>query len=196
MTILTEESVIKFLYWYSPVVSGLLTSLHICEGLFLFPDNPMLFYYSFCKKTPFPSDMINENAIVFKIYVTLFITPSLIAEMCSHIAILIKQTRIENNATVYMVKDDQLVSRQRHHRNVISAVGHFVSFALNLFETFLHIYALYFFFDFETVTILRNLNFFFLPSIKFSIYPLIETLFSETLRGTLFPKIVYAPFYL
>ena len=196
MTIITEESVIKFLYWYSPVVSGLLTSLHIFEGLFLFPDNPMLFYYSFCKKTPFPSDMINENAIVFKIYVTLFITPSLIAEMCSHIAILIKQTRIENNATVYMVKDDQLVSRQRHHRNVISAVGHFVSFALNLFETFLHIYALYFFFDFETVTILRNLNFFFLPSIKFSIYPLIETLFSETLRGTLFPKIVYAPFYL
>ena len=193
MTFLTEESVMKFLYWYSPVLSGLLTSLHIVEGLFFYPDNPMIFYYSFCKKTSFPSDMINE-VIIFKIYVTLFIIPSLIAEMCSHIAILIKQTSIENNATVYMVKNDQLVSRQRHHRNVISAMGHFVSFALNLFETFLHIYALYFFFDLETVTIVRNLNFFFLPSIKLSIYPLIETLFSETLRDTLFPKIVYTPF--
>ena len=192
-TLFAEESIMKFLYWYSPVLSGILTTLHIIEGYFRFPDKPMIFYYSFCMKTSFPSDVINE-VIVFKIYVTIFMIPSLIAEMCSHIAVLVKQTRIENKATVYMVKNDQRISRQRHQRNVISAVGHFLSFALNLFETFLHIYALYFIFDFETVTIIRNLNFFFLPSIKFAIYPLVETLFSETLRDSLLPQIMYAPF--
>ena len=191
--LVTEENVIRFLLWFSPVLSGLLTTLHITENIVLFPDKPMLFYYSYCKKTSFPSDMINE-IIVFKIYVTIFMIPSLIAEMCSHITILVKQTRIENKATVYMVKNNQRISRQRHHRNVISAVGHFLSFALNLFETFLHINALYFFFDLETVTLIRNLNFFFLPSIKFAIYPLVETLFSETLCNSLLPQIVYVPF--
>ena len=192
-TLVTEESVIRFLFWFSPVLSGILTTLHIIEGYFRFPDNPMIFFYSFCKKTSFPSDMINE-IIVFKIYVTIFMIPSLIAEMCSHITILVKQTRIENKATVYMVKNGRRISRQRHHRNVVSAVGHFLSFVLNLFETFLHINALFFFFDMETVTIIRNLNFFFLPSIKFAIYPLVETLFSETLRDSLLPQIVYVPF--
>ena len=116
--------------------------------------------------------------------------PSLIAEMCTHIAVLVKQTRIENKATVFLVKNNQLVTRQRHHRNIISSLGHFLSFSLSLFETFLHMNALYFFFDFEMVTMIRNLNFFFLPSIKFTVYPLIETMFSETLRESLFPKLL------
>ena len=182
----------KILYWFGPILSGLLTSLHIIEGLVSFSDTPMLFYYSFCRKTPFPSDMIDE-VIVFKIYVTFFMAPSLVGEMCCHVSVLFKQTRIENKASVYLVKNNELVTRHRHHRNVISAAGHFISFALNLLETFLHINALYFFFDFETVTLIRNLNFFFLPSTKFTIYPLIETLFSETLRESLFPKVLYSP---
>ena len=171
------------------MLSAILTSLHTIEGFIHFPDNPMIFYYSFCKKTPLPTDRVHEM-IVFQIYVTFFMVPSLIAEMFTHIAVLVKQTRIETKATVFLVKNNQLVTRQRHHRNIISSFGHFLSFALNLCETFLHMNALYFFFDFEMVTMIRNLNFFFLPSIKFTIYPLIETLFSETLRESLFPKLL------
>ena len=183
----------KFLYRYSPVLSALLMTTHIIENFARYPNNPMLFYYSFCKKSPFPSDLI-DDAMTFKIFVTIVITPSLIAEMCIHIAVLVKQTRIENNATVYIVKNDQRVSRQRHQRNVISALGHFVSFALSMLETFLLVHAFYFIKDFETVTTVRNLNMFLIPSINFFVYPFIETLFSEKLRESFCksPKTWYA----
>ena len=183
----------KFLYRYSPVLSALLMTTHIIENFVRYPNNPMLFYYSFCKKSPFPSDLI-DDVMIFKIFVTLVITPSLIAEMCIHIAVLVKQTRIENNATVYIVKNDQRVSRQRHQRNVISALGHFVSFALSMLETFLLVHAFYFIKDFETVTTVRNLNMFLIPSINFFVYPFIETLFSEKLRESFCksPKTWYA----
>ena len=39
--------------------------------------------------------------------------------LCFHLSILVKQTRIESRATVYIVKNDRLVSRMRHQRNVI-----------------------------------------------------------------------------
>ena len=39
--------------------------------------------------------------------------------LCFHLCILVKQTRIESRATVYIVKNDRLVSRMRHQRNVI-----------------------------------------------------------------------------
>ena len=42
------------------------------------------------------------------------IVPSLVAELCVHVAVLVKQTRIESRATVYVVKNNVLVSRQRH----------------------------------------------------------------------------------
>ena len=181
VTFITEDGAMKFLYWYSPVLSGLIVTLNIIENLVLFTDNPLLFHYSFCKKTPFPADLF-DNVTIIKIFVTIVFIPGLIAEMCLHIAVLVKQTKIENNASVYIVKNDQQVSRQRHQRNVVSAVGHFLSSALRLLETFLLIHAIYFIDDFEVLTMAWTLTFFFVPSINFFLYPFIETLFSENLR--------------
>ena len=180
VTFITEDSAMKFLYWYSPILSGLTMTLHIIESLMLYSDKPMLFHYSFCKKTPFSSDLY-DNVHIMKIGVTIIMIPSMIAEMCIHIAVLVKQTQIENNASVYIVKNDQRVSRQRHQRNVVSAMGHFGSFAFRMLETFLVIHAFYFIDDFETLTIAWNLSMFFIPSINFFIYPFIETLFSNNL---------------
>ena len=183
MTFIAEESVMKYLYWYSPILSAMIMSLHIIENVVRYPDTPILFCYSFCKKSPFPPYLFNE-IVVFNSFVAFIMTPSLIAEMCIHITVLVKQTNIENRASVYIVKNDQRVSRQRHTRNVISAVGHFLSFALSMLETFLLVHAFYFFKDIETVATIRNVNMFLLPSIIFLVYPLIETLFSENLRGS------------
>ena len=198
MTFITEENMIKFLYWYSPILSVLIMILHIIENFLRYPTTPMLFYYSCCKKSPYPSNLI-DDAMIFKIFVTLVMTPSLIAEMCIHISVLIKQTRIENKATVYIIKNNQRVSRQRHQRNVISAVGHFLSFSISILETFLLVNAFYFLKDIETVTIVRNLNMFLIPSINFFVYPFIETLFSENLRERFFcksPKTWYSQIHL
>ena len=178
LTFITEDSTVKFLYWYSPVLSGLIITLHIIENLVLLSNNPMLFHYSFCKKTPFSSDLF-VNVNIMKIFMAIVMIPSMIVEMCFHIAVLVKQTRIENNASVYIVKNDQRVSRHRHQRNVISAMGHFLSFALRMLEVSLMIHTS-FFIDFP---IHWTLNMFFIPSINFFIYPFIETLFSDNLRG-------------
>ena len=182
----------KFLYWYSPFLSGIIMIFHIVENFVRYPSNPMLFYHSFCKKSPFPSDLI-DDVIIFKIFVMIVMTPSLIAEMCIHIAVLVKQTKIENNASVYIIKNDHRVSRQRHQRNVISAIGHFMSFAISMLETFLLVHAFYFITNFETLTIVRNLDMFLIPSINFFIYPFIETLFSKNLRESFCksPKTLY-----
>ena len=157
-------------------------TLHITESFVLYSGNPMLFHYSFCRKTPFSRDLY-ENVNVIRIFLTVIMIPSVISEMCIHIAVLIKQTKIENSASVFIIKNDQHVSRQRHKRNVVSAMGNFLSFALRMLETFLVIHAFYFIDDLETLTLIWNLSMFFIPSITFSLYPLIETLFSENLRA-------------
>ena len=158
-------------------------TLHIIENVLVLPDNPMLFHYSFCKKTPFSSDMF-DSVIIIKMFLTIVTIPSLITEMCIHVTILVKQTRIESNASVYIVKNAQLVSRQRHQRNVVSAIGNFFSFSLRTVETFLMFHTFYFIDDFEiaTATTAWNLSMFLIPSINFFLYPFIETLFSENLR--------------
>ena len=178
---ISEDGAMKFLYWYSPILTGLIMTLHIMESLMLHSDSPMLFHYSFCMKTPFSSELY-DTVNVMRSVVALIMIPSMIAEMCLHIAVLLKQTRIENNASVYIVKNDQQVSRQRHKRNVVSALGHSMSFALRFVEVFLVIYAFNFIDDVETLTIAWNLSMFFIPSISFFLYPLIETLFSDNLR--------------
>ena len=192
-TFITEESIMKFLYWYSPFLSGLVMTLHIIENFVQFPGNPILFCYSFCKKSSFPSDFTDVN-FIFKIFVIMIMTPSLIGEMCIHIAVLVKQTKIENNASVYIIKNGHHVSRQRHQRNVVSAMGHFVTFAISMLETFLLVHAFYFITNVETLTNVRNLSMFFIPSIKFFVYPFIETMFSENLRDSFCrsPKTWYA----
>ena len=105
----------------------------------------------------------------------------------------------KNKATFYIIKNNQRVSRQRHQRNVISAVGHFLSFAISMLETFLLVNAFYFLKDIETVTTVRNVNMFLIPSINFFVYPFIETLFSENLRESFFcksPKTWYSQIHL
>ena len=193
LTFITEERVMKFLYWYSPFLSGLVMTLHIIENFIHYPVNPILFCYSFCKKSPFPSEFTDVN-LIFKIFVIMIMTPSLIGELCIHTAVLVKQTKIENNASVYIIKNGHRVSRQRHQRNVISAMGHFVTFAISMLETFLLVHAFYFITNIETLTNVRNLSMFFIPSIKFFVYPFIETMFSENLRDSLCrsPKTFYA----
>ena len=163
------------------MLSGLVMTLHTIESFVLYSENPMLFHYSFCMKTPFSKDLYG-NVNVMRIALTVVMIPSVIAEMCTHIAVLIKQTKIENNASIFIIKNDQHVTRQRHKRNVVSAMGNFLSFALRLLETFLVIQAFYFTDDLEALAFIWNLSMFFIPSITFSLYPLIETLFSEKLR--------------
>ena len=104
----------------------------------------------------------------------------------AYAAIFIKQLILEAQSSVHIERDIQVVSRGRHQRNVISAIGHFVSFIVSCSETTLLYLTLYFFPVTEkTLVTLQNLITFFFPCMNFVIYPLIETMCSQNLRDTL-----------
>ena len=104
----------------------------------------------------------------------------------AYAAIFIKQLILEAQSNVHIERNIQVVSRGRHQRNVISAIGHFVSFIVSCSETTLLYLALYFFPVTEkTLVTLQNLITFFFPCMNFVIYPLIETMCSQNLRDTL-----------
>ena len=115
---MNEEGVLKLLLWFSPTLSALLIVLQIGENFVRFSDSPVLFYYSYCAKTTFPMEDI-DDLVVFKLLM-LCTVPVLIGEMCCHIAILVKQWQIESKATVYIIKNNRRVSRQRHRRGAFT----------------------------------------------------------------------------
>ena len=100
-----EEGVLKILFWFSPALSAILIVLQIGENFVRFSDRPVLFYYSYCAKTPFPAEVVGDLA-VFKLMM-LCTVPVLIGEMCCHIAIFAKQWKIEARATVYVRNQEQ-----------------------------------------------------------------------------------------
>ena len=147
-------------------------------------NSPSLFFYSYCAKVHFYPD-VKKKSIVFMVY-GLFSIACLISEMGCHLAILLKQTSIEKRANVYVIKNNRLVSNHRHTRNIVSALGHFATFAICMVQLFLLMNAFVFFIeDKEMLVSMRSLTMFFMPATEFLIYPLIETIFSERLRSTL-----------
>ena len=184
-----EENVFKLLTVIAPLTSGLFTTLYLVENVAMhgLSSPPGLFFYSYCGKTPFHPDVVNES-IIFLAYGLVCIS-CLVSGMICHLVILFKQTRIESGASVYVLKDNKVISSRRHHRNIVSFMGNFVSFILNLAQLSLLLNTFYFFIeDEEILATMRNLIYFFLPATEFLIYPLIETIFSESLRRTFHPS--------
>ena len=165
-------------------MSFIISSFHIVEeissnGI----DSSDLFFLSYCGKAPFDPG-VKKKSILFFVYGILAII-CLVLEMGCHIIVLFKQTRIETRASVYILKDNRVVSNQRHNRNIVSTLGHFASFMISMAQLFLLFYSLYFFVeDEEIMSKMRTLTMFLSPATEFLLYPLIETIFSERLRST------------
>ena len=166
-------------------MSGIFATFHLVEVVSLNGlDSPSLFFFSYCAKVPFHPE-VKKKSIIFLVY-GIFAIASLVSEMGCHLTILFRQTRIESRANVYVLKDNKVVSNQRHHRNIVSALGHFATFIICMAQLFLLMNTFYFFIENEEILVtMRSLNMLFIPAIEFFIYPLIETIFSERLRGTL-----------
>ena len=74
----------------------------------------------------------------------------------------------------------------RHQRNVVSVLGHFVTFAVCISTHVFLMSGLYLVSDNDKLKRLQNMFYFCLTCIIFCVNPLIETLLSETLRNSLF----------
>ena len=106
-----EESLISVLYWICPLLASLLTTCTMAENFVFNSDKPMLFFYSYCSKTPYDTDIFS-NQIVPTLSMCCMML-SLFAELCVHMAIFIKKTKIETRAEVYEFRGARIVSRYR-----------------------------------------------------------------------------------
>ena len=171
----------RLLFWLCPLASGCLTTLHMVENIAY--NNSYLFYYSYCGKTTFYPEVIYR--LIIANLCTSLTTLSIIAELFAHICIYIKKRSVENRAQVYEIRGNRLVSEMRHQRNVVSALGHFLSFLLSLTQRIILTLSLYSIKD-DTIVLLARLTHFMLPCINFFVHPLIETMSSHHLRGSIF----------
>ena len=181
MACIKEENLMQILHWLSPILGGIFTTLHMVENIVY--DKSYLFHYSYCGKTLFSQE------IVYTLFITnscaCLTTISIFSEFLAHIWILVKQTNIESRAQVYEIRGNRLVCQQRHQRNVVSAFGHFFSFAVSMTQRLIFSIAIYSNEE-DTVVILARVSFFLLPCINFFVHPFIETMSTHNLRESLF----------
>ena len=183
-----EGSLFHCLFWFCPLASVTVALMEWVEALYHVED-PLMVFYSFCARTPFPLEVVHES-VFLKLYVIGAVLSHFV-ELGIYAAILVKQSKIESSASsVYIVKDNRCVSGRRHQRNVVSAVGHFASCVVSVVVT-LTILAPP---AFMIVTsgpsgppLVCDLIVFSFPSINFFVYPLIETMCTAgNLRDNLF----------
>ena len=79
-----------------------MVSLQVGENFMLHMENPVLFYYSYCAKTPYPLE-IQDNLIICHLWFTLFVLPTLIAVLILYSIVIVKHTKIESSATVHVI---------------------------------------------------------------------------------------------
>ena len=176
--------VMKFLYWSTPAITVLIVSLVIGENVMLHADNPLLFHYSYCRKTPFPLE-IQDNLIIYNLWITLFILPILFAVLILNSIIIVKHTKIESRATVHVISGHFTFNRG-HERNVVSVMGHFLSHVATFAYAVMVLLALNFLSDTVIAATIREISVFLIPCVNFYLYPFIETLFTGNLRASLF----------
>ena len=181
MAHIDEKKLMRILYWLSPITAGFFTTLHMVENILY--NNSYLFHYSYCGKTIFSSQIV-YSLIATNSCMSLT-TLSITGELLAHMFIYLKQAKIENRAQVYEIRGNHLVCQRRHHRNVVSALGHFFSFAVSMAQRIIFTISLYSIGDY-TIVVLCRLLIFLLPCINFFVHPLIETLSSHNLRESMF----------
>ena len=84
------------------------------------------------------------------------------------------------------IRGQRIVSHMRHQRNVVSALGHLLTFAFTLSQQFMFTIGIFLIPDDPLFEKLQCLIFFLTPCTYFVLFPLIETLSSDGLRGSLF----------
>ena len=171
------------LCWLSPVMTCIACTIQQCEGLYRSPDAPLLIFHSYCAKTAFPIERVMNELIFAKVYGLITIL-SRVAELVIYIVIFMRQTEIESRASIACIKGDEPVSVRRHQRNVVSVMGHFVSFLLGMVHLLLPpiIYLCVGESGGPGLIMMSDFIIFIFPSMNILVYPLVEILFSENLR--------------
>ena len=178
----------KLLCLFSPIISGLLITFHLLETFFFNYDDYLFFHYRYCSNMNYSTLEASKmtDLITVKIFSCMGVL-SLIAELCCHIVIYRKKTNIESRAQVYEVRGNQIVSQMRHQRNVVSILGHFLTFSI-IFGHYIIFASAYFIVPETLLLRIQCILHFLDPCLIFFLCPLIETMSSGTLRDNLFSR--------
>ena len=176
-----EERLMLTLYWLSPILGGIFSTSHMVENVVY--DNSYLFHVSYCRKITFAPKIIYN--LFFANSCMCLTTMSILGEFVAHIFIFSKKTSIESRAQVYEIRGNRLVCQMRHQRNVVSALGHFFTFAVSMTQRVIFTVAIYAIEE-DKVDSMSRLLMFLLPCINFFVHPFIETLSTHNLRQSMF----------
>ena len=174
------------LYWSTPAVTAFILALHTGENIILHGDHPLMFYFSYCAKTPFPFPVL-KDMVMLSFYVSISAMLSLVTILLIYTFIFFKLNQLQSSATLHL-EFPAPATRFRHQRHVVSAKGHFLSFLVTLFATTLILassFGIVYNLDSSNTSIVE-LCVFLLPSVSFVVNPLVETMFSDNLRESLF----------
>ena len=159
---LNEEDIFQKLTLYAPTLSGIITALHMSE----IGGNQSMFMFTLCCKSPFQWDLMSK-LISLKLAIGCVLLCCLF-ELVVQGAILWKNNQ-----------------GHAHQRYVVSTTGHAYSF---LFSIVYSVVTSFYYLKLSSFgpTMLCQFVLFLAPSINFVVFPLIETLLSESLRPSFF----------
>lgn len=167
-------------------MDGVLVTSYLAENLVheMYFGRGLFFHGNYCASKPF--SMTGHSALISLKIAILISLISLTLEFFCQVAIFVKRTKIELKAEVYHIKGQVIISRMRHQRNVITCLGHLLTFILHFGQQLLIGIGLSLIPDGSLFEKIQCSYFFLVPCIYFVLYPLIETLSSDNLRETLF----------
>ena len=177
----------KYLSLFAPLLSAVLVILLLAENILFHYDEHLLFHYRYCSNMPISATDMSKFGDLFicRLFTCLSIL-SLMTELCCHIVIYVKKTTIESRAQVYEIRGSQLVSHQRHQRNVVSIFGHTLTFSIILGRNLVFVITYYILTDEALLLRIQCFVHILDPCIVFCICPFIQTLSSSTLLDSLF----------
>ena len=124
----------KYLSLFAPLLSAVLVIFLLAENIILHYDEHLLFHYRYCSNIPITAADMSKFGDLFicRLFTCLSIF-SLMTELCCHVAIYVKKTKIESTAhgEVYEISGSQLVAQMTHERNVVSIFGHTLTYSIH-----------------------------------------------------------------
>ena len=180
----------KLLCLVCPLLSAALVIFLLAENILFHYDEHLFFHYRYCSNMPISFKDMSKFGDLFTCRLFTFLSVlSLITELYCHILIYKKKTIIESRAQgeqVYEIRGSQLVSRMRHQRNVVSILGHTLTFSVIFGRNLVFVTTYYLVTDETLLLRMHSIMQFMDPCIVFCICPFIENLSSSTLRDSLF----------
>ena len=153
---------------------------HITENYF-FRDSSSLVYYGFCTDIKLE---LGEFDSIFDLILTTFALSSNLLEFLFFLVIIQELSKLNKGASSLFSSSRRNVARKRSRKNIITGVGHFVAWLVEMF-IFMLVQSIVIA-NKDSLGLINWLFFMLLPSMNYVIFPTVQILTSDEMRQNVF----------